>query len=69
MEVLGPDGKVTRVFVGPSAGSDGAMVVIVDTEYEPDGSDGGTGLRVLVNDGDAFVGVPYEEVADEGGEG
>lgn len=30
---------------------DGARVVWVDTDFEPDGSDGGPGLRVWLNDG------------------
>lgn len=47
------------VNITTSAGSDGAVLVIVDTEFEPDGSDGGPGLRVMVNDGDGFIGVPW----------
>jgi len=35
---------------------DGAWVVQIDTEFEPDGSDGGTGLRVYINDDDAYIG-------------
>lgn len=42
-----------------SAGADGAVLVILDTDFEPDASDGGPGLRVMVNDGSAFVGVPH----------
>jgi hypothetical protein len=30
---------------------DGTPVVWIDTDHEPDGSDGGPGLRVWVNDG------------------
>jgi hypothetical protein len=46
-DVPGVEVKVTR-----SDGADGAVVVFVDTEFEPDGSDGGPGLRVRVNDAD-----------------
>lgn len=46
------------VQVLPSAGSDGAIVVLIDTQFEPDGSDG-PGLRILLNDSDAYIGVPY----------
>jgi hypothetical protein len=51
-------GGVT-ITLTTSAGSDGAVVVFIDTEGQPDGSDGWRGLRVMVNDGDVFVGVPY----------
>jgi hypothetical protein len=54
------------VNITTSAGSDGAVLVILDTDFEPDGSDGGPGLRVMVNDGPAFEGVPFmAEVGDE----
>ena len=49
-----------RIAVTRSAGGDRAVVVFIDTTFEPDGSGTVPGLRVLVNDGDAFVGVPYE---------
>ena len=39
------------VTIGTSSGRDGAALVIIDTEGEPDGSDGSKGLRVDVNDG------------------
>ncbi len=39
------------VYRAPSA--DGAIVVQIDTDFEPNGRDGGPGLRVLVNDADA----------------
>lgn len=52
-------GGVT-ITVSPSGGTDGALVIFVDTLFEPDGSDGGPGLRVLVNDDDAYIGVPFE---------
>ena len=38
------------VGVTRSTGRDGAVVVFVHTTFEPDGSDGGPGLRVRVND-------------------
>ncbi len=44
------------VTITRSDGRDGAVVVFVDTAFEPDTS---PGLRVLVNDGDAYLGVPY----------
>lgn len=54
------------VEIHPSAGSDGAVVVQIDTAewLEGDGMNGPK-IRVLVNDGDAYVGVPYEPL-DEG---
>jgi hypothetical protein len=48
-----------HVVIEKSIGSDDAIVVQIDTEFEPDGSDGGPGLRVLINDGDAYIGVPF----------
>lgn len=57
-------GGVT-ITLTTSAGTDGAVVVFIDTEGEPDGSDGWRGLRVMVNDGDVFVGVPYKNAAGE----
>lgn len=48
--------------VTKSAGADGAVLVMVDTETEPDGSDGGPGLRVQVNDGSVFEGKPFKPV-------
>jgi hypothetical protein len=53
------------VNITTSAGSDGAVLVILDTTFEPDGSDGGPGLRVMVNDGDGFVGVPWAPSEDD----
>lgn len=44
-----------------SAGSDGAVVVFLDTATEPDGSDGGRGLRVFLNDEPIYVGVPFRK--------
>jgi hypothetical protein len=48
-----------RVWVGPSDGSDGAIVVIIDTDFEPDAMDLSSGLRVLLNDEPVYAGVPY----------
>lgn len=47
------------ITVTRSAGTDGAVLVFIDTDGEPNGSDGGPALRVLLNDDEAFVGVPY----------
>lgn len=55
VEFLGVKVTVTR-----SAGTDGAVLVMLDTEFEPDASDGGPGLRVLVNDADVYAGVQYQ---------
>lgn len=52
------------VTIGTSSGVDGAALVIIDTDGEPDGSDGWKGLRVDVNDGRVFEGVPLV-LADE----
>lgn len=52
------------VTIGTSSGRDGAALVIIDTDGEPDGSDGWKGLRVDVNDGQVFEGVPLV-LADE----
>lgn len=48
-----------KVTIAPSAGLDNAMVVFIDTDFEPDGSDG-RGLRVMVNDDDTYIGVPFK---------
>jgi hypothetical protein len=53
------DGAFVKIIVTRSDGTDGAIVVMVETDFEPDGSDGGPGLRVLINDDSAFVGVPF----------
>jgi hypothetical protein len=42
-----------------SAGDDGAIVVHLDTTFEPDGSDGGPGLRVRINDDPVYEVVPH----------
>lgn len=47
------------VTITPSAGDDGAIVVFIDTTFEPDASDGGPGLRVRVNDDPVYEGKPY----------
>lgn len=56
------DDKGIEITLTRSAGKDGAFVVFVDTNFEPDGSDGGPGLRVLLNDGDIYNDVAYEPV-------
>jgi len=43
---------------------DNAIVVCIDTDFEPNGSDGGPGLRVLINDDDTYSGVPYQPAAE-----
>ena len=48
---MSADVLTVTVGVTRSSGRDGAVVVFVDTTFEPDGSDGGPGLRVRVNDG------------------
>ena len=60
-EDLGVEVKVVR-----SAGEDGAVVVFIDTDFEPDASDAGPGLRVFVNDGDVYTGVPHAPKEDAG---
>jgi hypothetical protein len=52
-----PDITVT---VTRSAGDDRAVLVLIDTAFEPTGSDGGPGLRVLINDDEAYVGTAYD---------
>ena len=42
------------VTITRSAGADGAILVMIDTNFAPNASDGGPGLRVLVNDSDAL---------------
>jgi hypothetical protein len=54
----------TEVIVTTSDGDDGAILVLIDTDYEPDASDGGPGLRVLINDDPAYVGVPHHRKDD-----
>lgn len=44
-----------KVMVTRSAGDDRAVVVFIDTSFEPNGSDGGPGLRVLINDAEAYA--------------
>lgn len=51
----------TTIAIGQSGGDDKATVIYIDTQYEPDGSDGGTGLRIFLNDNDTFIGVPYQD--------
>lgn len=60
---VGDDHGVT-VGVTTSDGADGAVLVMVDTTFEPNGSDGGPGLRILVNDAPAYEGVAYVPAQD-----
>lgn len=55
----------TKVIITRSAGTDNAVVVFIDTEFEPNASDGGPGLRVLINDDDTYVGKPYVHHEEE----
>jgi hypothetical protein len=58
----GPAIPEVLVTVTRSAGPDGAVLVFIDTpNFEPDGS---PGLRVLVNDGDVFIGRPHQPAED-----
>lgn len=50
-----------HVIVTRSAGTDNAYVVFVDTEFEPDASDGGPGLRVRINDELTYSGTPIHQ--------
>lgn len=59
-----PDAPSLTVTVTRSAGDDRAVLMLVDTNFEPDGSDKGPGLRILVNDDEAFVGKAYDLGAD-----
>ena len=51
------EGLGVSVVVTESAADDGAIVVFVDTDFEPDASDGGRGMRVLLNDEPVYTGV------------
>lgn len=53
------EGLGVTVIITESAGLDNAIIVFIDTTFEPNASDGGRGLRVLINDDDTYVGVPY----------
>lgn len=50
------------VTVTRSAGVDGAVVVLIDTDFEPGGEDGGPGLRVRVNDNKVYAGKPLKHL-------
>lgn len=56
-----------RVSIVNSPADDGAMVVYIDTDYEPDGSDGGPGIRVYINDDITYEGVALGDVDWRGG--
>lgn len=53
------DGREITTAITYSAGTDGAVLVLIDTTFEPNASDGGPGLRVLVNDEPVYAGVAY----------
>lgn len=48
-----------EVTITTSDGPDGAVVVFIDTDFEPNGSDGGPGLRVNINDDPTYEGVAH----------
>lgn len=54
------DEQSITVTVTRSAGDDQAVLVFIDTNFEPSASDGGPGLRVLINDHDTYVGVAFD---------
>ena len=54
-----------QVTVTESDGTDGAIIIFIDTVFEPDGSDGGAGLRVMLNDGDIYIGVAHIDREEE----
>lgn len=58
-------GHGVKITITPSGGSDGGIVVFIDTDFEPDGSDDGPGLRVIINDHDTYTGIPFEAQDDE----
>ncbi len=51
------DRREVTVTVTRSGGLDDAVLVLVDTDFEPDGSDGRGGMRVAVNDAAVLTGV------------
>lgn len=59
------DNDDLEVTITRSAGADGALLVIIDTTFEPDGSDGKGGLRVLLNDEPIFNEIPWKPVPEE----
>ena len=46
-----------EITVTRSAGNDRAVLVIIDTDFEPTDD---PGLRILVNDDEAYVGKAYD---------
>ena len=48
-EIRKSDGEIS-IIITRSSGEDGAVLVLIDTTFEPNGTDGGPGLRVLIND-------------------
>lgn len=64
--VMALDG--VKVAITSSDGTDGAMLVLIETDFEPDASDGGPGLRVALNDGYVYKGVEYTSWKPQPGE-
>lgn len=54
----------TSATIVESAGTDGAVVVFIDTTYSPDASDKGPGVRVLLNDHEIYVGKEYHDESE-----
>lgn len=52
------------ITVTRSAGDDRAVLVFIDTEFDPRGKDGAPGLRILVNDDEAFVGKARDKAGN-----
>jgi hypothetical protein len=61
MKVRTRTGHHVTVTVHHSGGTDAAAVVQVETDFAPDGTDGGPGLRIVLHDDDTYVGVPFGE--------
>lgn len=55
--------KEIVITVTLSAGDDGATLIFIDTPFEPDGSDGSRGLRIVLNDDSLYDGVRFKEPA------
>lgn len=49
----------TTISVDVSPGIDGAIVVYIDTYYEPDGSDGTSGMRIYLNEDCLYESTPF----------
>jgi hypothetical protein len=60
------DGYEIEVSVHRAPSKDKAIVVQIDTDFEPNASDGSPGMRVLVNEGDVMETRPADWVAYQG---